>query len=112
MSIDYKSVGKRIKIARIKKETTQEKLAGTVGISITHMSNIESGSASMSLPTLVLIANALDVSLDELMSGSIIKNKHIYIKDIREILEDCNDSEVRILSEILIAAKNAIRKER
>lgn len=112
MSIDYKSVGKRIKIARIKKETTQEQLAGIVGISVTHMSNIESGSASMSLPTLVSIANALDASLDELMSGSIVKNKHIYAKDIREALEDCSDREVRILSEILIAAKNAIRKER
>lgn len=110
MSIDYKSIGKRVKIARIKKDTTQEKLAGTVGISATHMSNIESGSASMSLPTLVAIANALDVSLDELMIGSIIKNKHIHIKDIREVLEDCNDREVRVLSEILAAAKDAIRK--
>lgn len=110
MSIDYKAAGKRIKIARINKEFSQERLAGIVGISATYMSNIESGSVNMSLSTAVAIANTLEISLDELMCGSIIKNKHIHVKDIRETLEDCNDNEARILSEILTAAKAAIRK--
>lgn len=110
MSIDYKGAGKRIKIARINKEFSQERLAGIVGISATYMSNIESGSVNMSLSTAVAIANALGISLDELMCGSIIKNKHIHVKDIRETLDDCNDNEARILSEILTAAKAAIRK--
>ena len=43
MEINYKALGKRIKLARIEKELTQEKLAEQVGLSPTHMSNIESG---------------------------------------------------------------------
>lgn len=36
----------------------------------------------------VTYAHVLDVSLDELLIGSISKNKHIHIKDIREALEE------------------------
>ena len=41
MELDYKAIGKRIKIARIKADLTQERLAERIGISPTHLSNIE-----------------------------------------------------------------------
>ena len=37
MELDYKAIGKRIKIARIKADLTQERLAEMVEISPTHM---------------------------------------------------------------------------
>ena len=43
MELDYKAIGKRIKIARIKADLTQEKLSEMVGVSPTHLSNIETG---------------------------------------------------------------------
>lgn len=45
MELDYKAIGKRVKIARIKADMTQERLAELAGISPTHMSNIETASA-------------------------------------------------------------------
>lgn len=65
MELDYRSIGRRIKIARIKADLTQEALAERVPLSTTHMSNIETGSSKLSLPTIVALANALSVSVDE-----------------------------------------------
>ena len=41
MELDFKAIGKRIKIARIKKELTQEAVSEKVGVTPQHMSNIE-----------------------------------------------------------------------
>lgn len=65
MELDYKAIGKRIKIARIQVDLTQEKLAEYVNLSPSHMSNIETGTTKVSLTTIVNIANALSVSVDE-----------------------------------------------
>ena len=40
MELDYKAIGKRIKIARIQAELSQEALAEKADLSPTHMSNI------------------------------------------------------------------------
>lgn len=50
MELDYKAIGKRIKIARIKADLTHEKLAEMSGLSPTHMSNIETGTTRVSMP--------------------------------------------------------------
>ena len=47
MELDYKSIGKRVKIARIKAELTQNQLSETA--SPTHLSNIETGTTRVSL---------------------------------------------------------------
>ena len=70
MTIDYKALGAKIKEYRKKENITQEQLAEMADISLSHMSNIETASASVSLPALKLIADALDVTLDELLIGS------------------------------------------
>ena len=53
MELDYKAIGKRIKIARIKADLTQEKLSEIVGVSPTHLSNIETGTTRVSLNAIV-----------------------------------------------------------
>ena len=59
MEIDYKAIGQRIKIARIKKGITQESVANIINMTPSHMSNVETGKTKVSLPTLIAIANAL-----------------------------------------------------
>ena len=63
MELDYRAIGKRIKIARIKADLTQEALAEKASLSTTHMSNIETGNSKLSLPTIVSLANALSTFL-------------------------------------------------
>ena len=78
MEVDYKAIGQRIKIARIKKGVTQETVADLIDITPAHMSNVETGKTKVSLPTLIAIANALSVSVDTLLCDNVIASKIIF----------------------------------
>lgn len=65
--MDSKIVGNRIKEVREKRNLTQEELADKVDLSPTHISVIERGLKVPKLDNFVAIANALDVSADELL---------------------------------------------
>ena len=69
MEIDYKAIGQRIKIARIKKGITQEAVADLIDITPAHMSNVETGKTKVSLPTLIEIANARGAVFQQLVRG-------------------------------------------
>ena len=69
--IDYCSIGKRIKLTRIKLGVLQKDLAEKIGISKPHMSNIETAHTKIGLETLVAIANALNTSVDEFLSDTV-----------------------------------------
>ena len=80
MEVDYKAIGQRIKIARIKKGVTQETVADLIDITPAHMSNVETGKTKVSLPTLIAIANALSVSVDTLLCDNVIASKIVFEK--------------------------------
>ena len=65
--MDAIAVGRRIKAAREVKHMTQEKLAETIELSTDHISVIERGVKVPRLDTFVAIANALEVSADDLL---------------------------------------------
>ena len=111
MSIDYKSIGKRIKAARIRLDMTQERLAEQVNLSPSHLSNIETGTTKVSLPTIVKLANALQVSVDSLLADSVVQSKAVFEEDIQTILSDCDDYEIRVIADIAAATKKTLRKE-
>ena len=60
-------IGPKLRELRIAKNLTQEELAALVNLSSTHVSVIERGLKVTKLDTFVAIANALDVSADELL---------------------------------------------
>jgi len=99
MEINYKALGKRIKLARIERELTQEQLSEMVNLSPTHMSNIESGTANVSLPSLVRIANIFSLSVDDLLSDSIIHPRASLERELQKILDGCTDYEIRIIKD-------------
>ena len=100
MELDYKAIGKRIKIARIKADLTQERLAELIDISPTHLSNIETGTTRVSLNTIISIANALSVTGDDLLCDNIIMAKVQFEKDIALLLKDCDEYEIRIIKDM------------
>jgi transcriptional regulator with XRE-family HTH domain len=61
-------LGKNIKLQRVEREITQEGLALSAGLARSHVSQIESGQLSVSVPTLLKIARALDVSPARLLA--------------------------------------------
>lgn len=110
MGINYVSIGQNIKKFRVEKGLTQNKLGEKSGIEPSNTSHIERGATKVSLPTLVSIANALDVSLDEIIYDSLVKNEHIKIKLIDEIIQNCNSEEMSALIEIIKTTLNILRK--
>ena len=61
------------------------------------------------LTTLVAIANTLTVSVDELLCDTVLASKPVFEKEAREILEDCNEYEIRVLVDVLKATKTSMR---
>lgn len=110
MELDYSAIG--IRIRRIRKECgyTQQVLAELSHQEPSNISHIERGATKLSLPTIVNIANALDVTVDELLCDSISSSTQPYIKIANNILEDCSHSELRIITDTMIALKENLRK--
>ena len=67
--LDFKVIGQRIKEIRCSKNLTQEFLAHSTDVNISHISNIETGKVGVSLTLLVGIANAMNVTLDYLLEN-------------------------------------------
>jgi transcriptional regulator with XRE-family HTH domain len=61
------AVAERIKEIRKSKGITQDQLADMAGLNRTHLYRLESGKQSMTLRTLKLIADTLDVRVRELV---------------------------------------------
>ena len=70
-AVQYKKIGAQIVYYRKLKGVTQEKMASEVGISPQYLSRIENGSypKSVSLSTLMRIANYLEVSISKLLEN-------------------------------------------
>ncbi len=111
MEINYISIGNRIKEIRIDHGWTQAKLAEESGIEPSNISHIERAATKLSFPTLVSIANALQVSLDEIVYGSLIKNSHISAQMINELLSDCTPDEISAIAEVVKTTKSVLRKK-
>lgn len=109
MELNYKAIGKRIKIARINAEITQEQLSEKANLSPSHMSNIETGTTKVSLSMMIGIANALGVTLDDLLCDSIANARPQFEKDIQQILDSCNAYEIRIVKDVMAATLESLR---
>jgi len=72
--MDLKDFGARVRLQRLQKGWTQERLAREAGISTAFVGHIERGTRTASIETLVAIANCMDVSTDYLLGGS-LENK-------------------------------------
>ena len=111
MELDYKAIGKRIKIVRIKADMKQEHLAEKTGLSPTHVSNVETGTTKVSLSALVSLANALGVTVDDLLCDSLIHARVQFEQDIAELLEDCDNYEIRMVKDMTEALIATLRRD-
>ncbi len=98
----YAEIGARISRLRKGRRITQEQLAEELDVTIKHVSEIERGLSSLSLPKLVHTARFLDCSLDYLILG---RDKNIITSllpdSVMEILQAGNDKDRLLLDEYL-----------
>ena len=111
-NMDYAYLGMRIKHKRKERRMTQGALAEYSDISIQHMCNIENGKTKLSVDCLVNIANALDVTLNDLIGDNVQANKAIYINEIADIVNECSARELRDLLYLIKDAKRMISGRR
>lgn len=110
--IDYASVGQKVKQIRTKRGVSQEQLAEAVGVGVTHISHLETGSGTVSLKVFLAIVNYLECSADELLCKEIKTARPIVNSWLSELVADCDTTEVKILSDIVVAAKQTLRKNK
>ena len=109
MTINYSLIGNRIKAARKAKGLSQSELSELIDKSVGYMSYIETGSKKPSLETLIQIANALDVTIDELLSDNLVASPTVSNTQINQLLSDCSAFEKSVILLSIKSIKDAIR---
>ena len=111
MEIDYKAIGLRIKRFREDQQLTQQSISEMTGLAPTNVSHIERGATKASLPSLVKIANALGVTMDDLLCDSLTESRSAYERMAGEILADCSHRELKIITETMLALRESLREK-
>ena len=88
--MDYAVMGERIRRLRRAKQLTQDQLAEAAEISVSFMGHIERGTRKPSIRTIVLIADALNCSVDELLGrwADGTENSRKILDNIRRLLDE------------------------
>lgn len=100
MAVNYAKMGRIIKQKRELLNMSQEELGAITLTSNVHISNIESGSRAPSLDLFVEIANALELSADDLLVNSLKISSSIAGHDVHAIFQGCNKDEKEMLIRI------------
>lgn len=110
MKLDYEAIGKRVRNEREKKGLSQMRLAELSNLSLNSISHIECGNTKFSLPSIVAIANALNVTVDcflmDVVDNSLIQFK----RELAECLNNCSKEECILLSDICKTTLETYRK--
>lgn len=105
VEINYRKIGSRIAQRRKELHLTQAQLAEIVDLSKNHISNVESG-GSYSLETLIAICDALKITPDYVLFGTIRKDRK---DDFIDVLKLCDEWEISVLldfANVLISNRN------
>lgn len=82
--MDYVTIGKNIRKYRKMRELRQEDLAELCDCSNSHIGQIENARGVPSLEMIVKIANALSITVDQLLSENYVEPEKVYLKEIAE----------------------------
>ena len=105
--VDYKRLGERIAQTRKSQKLSQEKLAELADITATNLSHIERGKIKTSIETLVAIANALNVTSNDLLCDSL---NHSTQDQIAACLDGCTMQELHLIADVAAAVKKRMRE--
>ena len=100
--LNYKEIGMRIKTMRLKNNIYQTVLAKEIGISQTHMSNIESGRAGLTLENLVKMVIIFNCSIDEIVFGK----EAVKQEQGMDVLKNCTLQDIAQAMQMLKSLKN------
>lgn len=108
--MNYYEIGQRIRKYRKASNLSQEQLAEKAGISVTHMSHIETGNTKLSLAVLVKIADILSVQTDAIIYENPQINKTSINQELSELIDTCSANELHVIVDVLKATKISLDK--
>lgn len=109
MGVDYINLGKRIKYYRERAHLTQIELADKSGLSRSFIGRMETGSYNASLESVVAVANALKITIGELLVDSMEETGSVNDSEVAFILLDCSPEEEKILAKNMKDLRETIR---
>ena len=112
MSINYKQISQRIRQERTRNRLSQEMLAEMTDSSPQYISHIETARKKPSLEMIVKIANALNISVDQLIADNLTGSQYKYDAELSGIITGCTNYERRIILEIAKAARFILEEYR
>ena len=110
MELNYALIGIRIKKIRKAQKITQDKLSEMAGISPQHLSQIESAKTKLSLPALISICNALNVTTDKILCDVLTAETTNEIsEDIEDVFRVCTADEVYLMLSVAERVIHSLR---
>lgn len=108
--LDYYIIGQKIRKFRKALGLSQEALAEKIGISVTHMSHIETGNTKLSLSVFLDIADALNVQADDLLHERAVIGEKKAAGELADILNSCTQEELYLITEVVRSMMGAVHK--
>lgn len=109
MDIDFERIGLKIRLLRTQKGFSQEELAERANISRVFISHVERGKKNTSLETVLSIAEALNVSLMDIVFEGKTEQAHDAETDPLRVLSDCSADELDFLLHSLKVQRDTLR---
>ena len=108
--IDYKAIGRRIAFYRKKATMTQSVLSEKLGVTESYISQIERGSAKISLSRLDQIAGILSVDIALLVSDRVSVSQTPVNTEVFELIKDWSAAQTDLLIKVLTVANDNLEK--
>ena len=109
MELDYAAIGLRIRRFRKSRGLTQQALAELSHQEPSNISHIERGATKLGLPTAIHIANALGVSMDDLLCDSLEASSAAFSREMAGLLSDCSHQELKVITATIRVLKESLR---
>ena len=112
--MENNKIGTRLRKLRYNMDLTQEKLGEKADLHYSYIGQVERGDKTPSLKALMKIADALNISLEELIREENINSQqltNIKLKNINKLLEDRDPEELDLIYVIIENVINLIDKD-
>lgn len=94
-------LGKRIREERQKLNLTQEMLAEDIDLTTAYIGQIERGERNLTLENIIKVANRLGVTVDYLLSDSLVVSNDTYLTQVSQLLNERTLEEKEMAVDIL-----------
>ena len=110
MKLNYKHLGRRIREERIRARVSQARLAEMTDSSPQYISHIENARKKASLGLIVRVANALEISVDQLLSESLTGSSYPGDAELSLLLSGCSNYERRVILDSAKALRSILKQ--